>query len=716
MLPREHTLKCYSFSCTGQSDQHTDKIILPVSVMAEADRCDITFPLFFKLKNARVQMKAAVVKAGKRSTETKLQSLVEVPAGSGELYCGVLEFSAPADHAYIPNWIMEQLGLREGCRVTVTHAEVPPPATFCVFEALEPESFAQVLRVIGPKAFLEAALRSYSCLQIQRGVVFVHQARDYLLTVTKLKASKCPFPYASPEVCEVSVASLLGSVDLEVEFSFPNMSSAENLLTTAVNDHSDRNYLAAEDKANAFENSEIRFETTAKSNTENTNLDLGWAVKAPIFSGKRGDGAEINGNTIKVRSAEWRLAHHISGGSGVGGLKKKAEADVGPISEEKVGGQSKMLTQTHSKDFSVPAEREFSQSDEEDTEPHSQERDCQLQASEGQERRCELCRHLIPLSSWALHSVRCGRLHASCPDCLKPVPRARLALHRASHTPAPCPHCHATLPARRIARHVANRCPDAPLWCTFCGESVRRVAHASHMLQCGERTVECGACNERVPVREWVGEDSGGTVGGANANGPGMVVRIGEEGLAKVCPAAGAHAAACRPKCQCGEKMSVAILSDHMASACPLRLLRCRYCELHVPAQDHDRHVAYCGSRTDNCTFCHALVRLSCMDDHMAMGCPPEPSAQESNGNNRNKYHYHHGNGPKVLENNFKNLHFGGGEASSSAREKVSKEHMREDALLAEVEHPDAHARVQTADISVHRSTRKLKSPAPYWY
>ena len=55
LLPRKHTLQCYSFSSVGYAQQVTDKIILPVPVMAEADRCALNFPLYFKIKNTRAE-------------------------------------------------------------------------------------------------------------------------------------------------------------------------------------------------------------------------------------------------------------------------------------------------------------------------------------------------------------------------------------------------------------------------------------------------------------------------------------------------------------------------------------------------------------------------------------------------------------------------------------------------------------------------------------
>ncbi|KAK4758982.1 hypothetical protein SAY87_020283 [Trapa incisa] len=80
-------------------------------------------------------------------------------------------------------------------------------------------------------------------------------------------------------------------------------------------------------------------------------------------------------------------------------------------------------------------------------------------------------------------------------------------------------------------------------------------------------------------------------------------------------------------KCPCGVVLEKEQMVEHQASACPLRLISCRFCGDMVPAgsyatdmQDKLRglseHESICGSRTAPCDSCGRYIRLKDMDIH----------------------------------------------------------------------------------------------------
>mmetsp|Transcript_28278 Transcript_28278/g.55616 ORF Transcript_28278/g.55616 Transcript_28278/m.55616 type:complete len:184 (-) Transcript_28278:57-608(-) len=142
------SLRCYSFHTAGKEDKdsYTDKVILPNEAFRYVQLNQVPFPLYFKVANCRRS------KAGVKADQQPVQ------------YCGVLEFSAPEEHCYLPFWMMENIGVKEGGKVKVTSVAAMPPGTHCVFQPHD-IAFVDVLKEMGPKHFLESSLRHYSVLR-----------------------------------------------------------------------------------------------------------------------------------------------------------------------------------------------------------------------------------------------------------------------------------------------------------------------------------------------------------------------------------------------------------------------------------------------------------------------------------------------------------------------------------------------------------------------
>uniref|UniRef100_A0A6I8RL73 TRAF-type zinc finger domain-containing protein 1 n=2 Tax=Xenopus tropicalis TaxID=8364 RepID=A0A6I8RL73_XENTR len=68
--------------------------------------------------------------------------------------------------------------------------------------------------------------------------------------------------------------------------------------------------------------------------------------------------------------------------------------------------------------------------------------------------------------------------------------------------------------------------------------------------------------------------------------------------------------------CKCKMTMEKAFLEEHKLSACPLRLVKCQFCELEVAFNALADHEDYCGARTERCEKCGRSVMIKDLNDH----------------------------------------------------------------------------------------------------
>ncbi|KUF84495.1 Ubiquitin fusion degradation protein 1 [Phytophthora nicotianae] len=116
------------------------------------------------------------------------------------------EFSSPDGQVFVPYWLMQNLGVREGGSVVVTSVVNLPRGVYC---RLQPEttSFLDLAAEIGPKLLMETALRRYSVLSTGSTIVIEYGSVRYNVRVVELKPA--------------AVVSLCGDVDLETDFMPP---------------------------------------------------------------------------------------------------------------------------------------------------------------------------------------------------------------------------------------------------------------------------------------------------------------------------------------------------------------------------------------------------------------------------------------------------------------------------------------------------------------
>ncbi|ETL26350.1 hypothetical protein L916_19957 [Phytophthora nicotianae] len=165
-----------------------DKIVLPPKILVDLQCLKIPTPLIF------------MVRAAGQDNQP------EGDLAISSQYCSVQEFSSPDGQVFVPYWLMQNLGVREGGSVVVTSVVNLPRGVYC---RLQPEttSFLDLAAEIGPKLLMETALRRYSVLSTGSTIVIEYGSVRYNVRVVELK----PAP----------VVSLCGDVDLETDFMPP---------------------------------------------------------------------------------------------------------------------------------------------------------------------------------------------------------------------------------------------------------------------------------------------------------------------------------------------------------------------------------------------------------------------------------------------------------------------------------------------------------------
>ncbi|KAJ1719850.1 ubiquitin fusion degradation protein, partial [Coemansia erecta] len=138
------------------------KIFMPPSALEDLSHRDVVYPLLFKLQNDNQ------------------------PAGSPtkRTHCGVLEFTAEEGRVYLPQWMMETLGLSPGSVIEVINVALLRGAMV----KLQPQS-TDFLDISDHRAVLENALRKFSALTVGDIIAFEYNGREYKVAVIETQPS-----------------------------------------------------------------------------------------------------------------------------------------------------------------------------------------------------------------------------------------------------------------------------------------------------------------------------------------------------------------------------------------------------------------------------------------------------------------------------------------------------------------------------------------------
>lgn len=153
------------------------KIFLPPSALNKLSMLNIKYPMLFEL---------TVNETGKIT------------------HGGVLEFTAEEGRAYLPNWMLDTLGVIPGALITIRSTDLP----LGQFVKLEPQS-VDFLDISDPKAVLENALRNFSTLTVDDIVEISYNNKYYKIKILEVKPES-----GSNSICVVET-------DLVTDFAPP---------------------------------------------------------------------------------------------------------------------------------------------------------------------------------------------------------------------------------------------------------------------------------------------------------------------------------------------------------------------------------------------------------------------------------------------------------------------------------------------------------------
>jgi ubiquitin fusion degradation protein 1 len=581
------TLRCFSFGVVDK--QHLemgDKIIFPPETLYHVNKLRLPFPLLFRIENAEDADAKEAEKQRSHDGTASGRVLLQ--------HAGVLEFSAPEEHIYLPTWMMENLRLTEGASVRA-YSELNIPQGQWVKLIPHSLEFSKLLREMGPKYFLEMALRHYSVLTKGQRILVQHEGRNWSLNVAETKPA--------------NTISLLGNLDLEVEFGIALDTPADQrddgpvtFRSRVSGGHAIGGGGAAggddemdEDLKRAMAMSLAESGLAAPSD-DGPSAPAG-AAPSPIDSGAD-EGWAVSSTSPSSSAAQRALqakfgGNRLAGGSSTLGGERKEEV------EEKWRDQPQL---SPSPPADAPAVVEAEPEEEEpESEPEEQESLADVPANHS---FCPSCKKAISNGSFALHTMHCARAFVTCPTCAKRVKKIDLVSHEAKHVTVACELCGSQMEQKKLRKHVKQECFKRAVTCRWCSQPTPFNTLGSHELACGDVTSDCSICAQPISRRN-------------------MPSHPGSEG--------------CRIQCgKCDEIVASKDIVAHTKDRCVGRMVNCPHCKLSFAFRDTTKHQEYCGSRTEQCETCKRYIKLRDMQAHQDSNCTfppvaePKPAARAS--------------------------------------------------------------------------------------
>lgn len=160
-------LMCFSYSCSTQQEEvindlaNSSMVLMPESTLYELQNLnDVTFPLFFNIKNKDTQF---------------------------GYVCGVKSFTSPPGVCHVPYYIMQQIGVNEGQNVDIELIN-PPEGSYIKIRPHKTE----FIKLTNPKAILEHVLsRNYPVVTQGHTISIYHETlkKNFLIDIVETKPS-----------------------------------------------------------------------------------------------------------------------------------------------------------------------------------------------------------------------------------------------------------------------------------------------------------------------------------------------------------------------------------------------------------------------------------------------------------------------------------------------------------------------------------------------
>jgi hypothetical protein len=511
------TLRCYSLVCIGKAElECSDKIILPQEALNNIVAYRLPYPLLFEISN----------NSNYRSS-------------SNRNYCSVLEFSADPGSCYLPSWLMQNLNLAEGSRVWIKSTAGIKPGKSVELQPELSEFFDSMQQSGGPKYFLEQALRHYSVLTQGQTIQVKYSDRFYTILVKSAK----PNP----------TISILGNVDLEVEFCHPE--SQGKTAPTATQLHFDNSMREEDEILKQVLEESLQLAKERQELDQFINDD----------SSSQQQNQQNNRRDEQGGDEAWSVSNISTGET-----KQDSAGDNKAASASKVSSNS-------------PEEQFVTDSEEEEQRPAAIEAPTNSQL-------CPSCGKFIPNSSFSLHSAHCSRAFSRCKLCNKLIKRTEAEKHAIRHELAPC-QCGANVEKRHLKRHKAAECSLRTKLCEVCSRTIKIGDYSTHMLRCPHEKVACSTCSQLIPRNRLTAHEESEDCRVTCVCGeliPHKKMQIHKE---KMC----ANRTVQCPYCKL--QFSAKMFTGEHENYCGSRTEQCGTCQKFIKLKDFDRH------EVSNCAF-----------------------------------------------------------------------------------------------------------------
>ena len=376
----------------------------------------------------------------------------------GKQYCSVYEFSSPQpDSAYLPHWMMQNLGIEEGDKIELQSQFDVPKGNFCKLQPFKQE-FMDKVSTIGYKSTLEHSLRHYSVLSINQRIVVEFNHFPYECIVKELKPS--------------NVISILGSTDLEIEF--------EEALEADVNNSYDEK-TASNENENVNDIMDVTEERESSSSFGLSDVDCGYQ----------------SNQSNKVKKAEID-----------GALLKKLGV---PLDYNEQNNLATMIVENrelHKEDESrfddkLSAQNDAVEVNEDDNTEQDEKEEKKDTIADGDlspigpdDVKCENCSKWVHSMSIQMHEVHCIRQYVRCKICNQCIKRTDEEQHFTDYHKKFTCICSKVFDGKlAFDEHKLNECSLRLIACKYCDRTnVPFLEYAEHESVCKERTVTCEVC------------------------------------------------------------------------------------------------------------------------------------------------------------------------------------------------------------------------------
>eukprot|EP00494_Astrolonche_serrata_P006945 UN06970 len=420
----------------------------------------------------------------------------------GQIHCGVLEFTAPNETAYIPNWMLQSLKERgdkpakEGDYMRFRFRNLVKVS----YAKFRPKTSA-FSKLPTPKQTLEHVLSKFTTLTVGQTFplsegVTGSGSKTFILTVTKLK-------------CEdgSDIAGCLVNTTLEVDFEEPEQKDTEDSQLVYRNTQSATlgknkyfyfklKIIKSNNDKKQNNNDELKDKIVDNSNKEDLIITLtSKKGHADMYiDTKRSDPTRQqhiwhsatcdDKQTLILKSEQLKDVSWIY--IGVHAYKEETEFSIFVDTQEIDNNELKRKTMN--KGNSLVANDSGRKDD-----PNYQ--------------MCDTCGRYISKMSMTMHSMTCARRNWHCKLCNKSfevktknnhihckqcdiicTSENNLKKHtELKHDVQPCPMCKQSVPAETLKYHMSDQCEMRMIACQWCSMQITQASKLKHEEHCASQ-------------------------------------------------------------------------------------------------------------------------------------------------------------------------------------------------------------------------------------